>query len=129
MRCLKKNKQTFHYYLYAGKQPVKDKDGLLTGENAITYLDPVECKGNISAGSGDSQVELFGTKIIYDKVIVLDDITCPIDTNSLLCLDITPQPYEQGETPAHDYTVKAVAKSLNSISIAISEVNANENKG
>lgn len=129
MRCLKKNKQTFYYYLYGGKQPVTDEDGYLTGENAVTYLEPVECKANISAGSGDAQVELFGTNITYDKVIVLDDINCPIDTNSLLCLDIAPQPYTLGETPEHDYIVKAVAKSLNSISIAISKVNANEDKG
>ena len=129
MRCLKKNKQTFFYYLYGGKQPVTDDDGNYTGENAVTYLEPVECKANISAGSGDAQVEHFGTNINYDKVIVLDDITCPIDTNSLLCLDIIAQPPTVGETPDHDYIVKAVAKSLNSVSIAISKVNANENKG
>lgn len=129
MRCLKKNKQTFYYYLYGGKQPIKDAEGNLTGENAVAYLEPVEMQGNISAGSGDAQVELFGTNITFDKVIVLDDINCPIDTNSLLCLDITPQPYTPGETPEHDYIVKAVATSLNSVSIAISKVNANENQG
>lgn len=101
----------------------------MTGENAVAYLEPVKMKGNISAGSGDAQVELFGTNITFDKVIVLDDINCPIDTNSLLCLDITPQPYTLGETPEHDYIVKAVATSLNSVSIAISKVNANENQG
>lgn len=129
MRCLKKNKRTFYYYLYGGKSPVTDDDGNYTGESAVTYLEPVECKGNISAGSGDAQVELFGTNIIYDKVIVLDDTTCPIDTNSLLCLDITAQSPTLGETPQHDYIVKAVATSLNSVSIAISKVNANENNG
>lgn len=129
MRCLNKNKRTFYYYLYGGKQPVTDEDGYLTGENAVIYSEPVECRANISAGSGDAQVELFGTNITYDKVIVLDNVDCPIDTNSLLCLDIIPQPYTVGETPEHDYIVKAVAKSLNFVSIAISKVNANENHG
>lgn len=129
MRCLQRNKQKFYYYLYGEKQPVKDTEGNLTGENAVTYFKAVKIEANISAGSGDAQVELFGTNITYDKVIVIDDINCPIDANSLLCLDITPREYIPGETPKHDYVVKAVAKSLNSISIAISKVNANENKG
>lgn len=129
MKGLKRNKKTFYYYLYDGKVPVVDDDGNRTGEYVLGYHEPVECKGNISAGNGDAQVELFGTGVTYNKVIVLDDIKCPITETTLLCIDIPPQEYVPNEVPNHDYIVKAVARSLNSVAIAISQVNADEDKG
>lgn len=127
MRCLKRNKRTFYYYLYRDKIPTVDSDGNKTGEYTLIYDRAVSCEGNISAGNGEAQIELFGTNLVYEKVIVIDDIHCPIDENSVLCIDIVPKPYSSTETPEHDYVVKAVAKSLNSVSIAISKVGANEN--
>lgn len=128
MRCLNRNKQTFYYYLYKDKIPVLDEDGNKTGEYILTYDRPVECRANISAGSGDAQIELFGTEITYNKVIVIDDPKCPIDVSTLICIDVKPKFYSANTTPVHDYIVKAVARSLNSVSIAISKVDVNENK-
>lgn len=128
MRCLTKNKRPFYYYLYHDKKPIVDADGNKTGEYTLLYHRGVECHGNISAGSGDAQTELFGNNIRYEKVIVIDDPNCPIDENTVLCIDIKPCPYSDVETPKHDYIVKAVAKSLNSVSIAISKVGVNEDK-
>lgn len=122
MRCLRRNLKTFHYYLYRDKIPITDDEGNKTGEYTLVYKRPVECAGNISAGNGDAQTELFGTNVQYEKVIVVDDPQCPIDENSILCIDIVPEPYSAEKTPAHDYIVKATAKSLNSVSIAISRV-------
>jgi len=129
MKCLKRNKQRFYYYLYKDKVPVTDDEGNKTGEYVLTYDRPVECWGNISAGSGDAQIELFGTSITYNKVIVLDNPKCPIDVSTLICIDIQPKSYSANTTPLHDYVVKAVARSLNGVSIAISKVEVNENKG
>lgn len=127
MRGLRRNKRTFHYYLYNDRIPILDERGHKTGEYTLSYHPPVECKGNISAGNGDAQVELFGTGITYNKVIIVDDVNCPITETSLLCVDICPRPYNPCDVPPHDYVVKAVAKSLNSVAIAISMVNADEN--
>lgn len=56
----------------------------------------------------------------YDKVLITDDMSCPIDENTVLFVDSKPG-YRQGK-PAFDYTVKRVAKSLNTISYAVSKV-------
>lgn len=127
MRTLNRNKQKFHYYLYRGKTELIDEDGFRTGEEILSYSPVQSCYGNISAGSGDAQAALFGSNIAYERVILLDDINCPIDENSLLCVDIEPQAYSANETPTHDYRVKAVAKSLNVFAIAISKETPDEN--
>ena len=127
MRTLKKNQRSFYYYLYRDKVDAVDKDGYQTGEKVLRYHVPVECKGNISAGVGEKQVELFGSNVKYERVIIVDDINCPIDENSLLCVDIQPEPYNPNETPVHDYIVKAIAKSLNVFAIAISKEVPDEN--
>lgn len=127
MRTLNRNKRGFYYYLYKDKKELLDENNHRTGEKVLTYQSPVFCKGNISAGSGEAQAELFGSDISYEKVIVLDDIDCPIDENSLLCVDIEPKQYKADETPVHDYIVKAVAKSLNVFAIAISKEKPDEN--
>ena len=48
-------------------------------------------------------------------------MSCPISEDTVLFVDKEPE-YD-GEKPLYDYVVKRVAKSLNSISIAISKVN------
>jgi hypothetical protein len=78
-------------------------------------------KANISTAIGVSEVEQFGKDLKYDKVIVLDDIDCPIDENSVLFVDKLPESDDEGNL-LFDYIVKRVAKSLNSVSIAISKV-------
>lgn len=127
MRTLNRNKQKFYYYLYRGKTELIDESGFRTGEEVLTYSPAQSCCGNVSAGSGDAQAALFGSNIAYERVIVLDDINCPIDENSLLCVDIEPQAYSANETPTHDYVVKAIAKSLNVFAIAISKETPDEN--
>ena len=54
-------------------------------------------------------------------MIVTDDLLCPIDENTVLFIDKEPGYTEDG-TPLYDYIVKRVARSLNSISYAVSKV-------
>lgn len=136
MRTLKRNERKFYYCLYADKTPIVDDYGNETGESIVTYQDPVEMKANISPATGQSNTEQFGNLENYDKVIVTDDLNCPIDENSVLFIDKEPEYTEvlthtttaittQDETvsiPVFDYTVRRVAKSLNSISIAVKKV-------
>ena len=121
MRTLERNKSTFHYCLYLRKEDVVDSGGYELGEKRVVYGEPVEMKANVSAATGQSQVEQFGNFISYDKVIVTDDMTCPIDENSVLFIDKEPE-FDADDNPIYDYIVKRVAKSINSISIAVSKV-------
>ena len=121
MRALARNKTSFYYALYLGKEENVDADGNLTGTYTVLYSNPVECKGNISASSGSVQVEQFGNDLQYDKVVVLDDVNVPIDENSVLWVDKEVEHDKYGN-PVFDYVVKKVARSLNSVSFAISKV-------
>lgn len=118
MRTLKRNEQLFYYSLYKERAQLTDSDGNYTGEYGITYSDPVPMRANISPARGTAQTEQFGTGIDYDKVIVTCDMTCPIDENTVLFVDKAPAKNASGEY-VYDYVVTKIAKSLNSISIAI----------
>ena len=121
MRCLKRNKQCFYYALYKGKEPIRDEMGNRTGEYRILYEAPVKCMANISAATGEAQATQFGSAVDYDRVIVTDHMCCPIDEYSVLCSD-SPPDYDAEGNLIYDYIVKRVARSLNSISYAVSKV-------
>ena len=122
MKTMERNKTPLWYLLYDKKVPVMDDDGNETGDYRVIYKEAVQRKENISAATGSAQVEQFGNFISYDKVIVTDDLSCPIDENSVLFIDKEPE-YDPDGNPLYDYIVKRVAKSLNSISYAVSKVN------
>lgn len=136
MRTLKRNHRSFYYCLYKEEIPILDEYGNETGQTIVVYEDEVELSANISQATGQSNTEQFGNLENYDKVIVTDWIDCPIDENSVLFIDKEPEwkdaEYNKktaitvtGETvkvPVYDYTVRRVAKSLNSISIAVRKV-------
>ena len=131
MKMLERNKSTFFYALYKDKVPRKDEYGNLTGEYDIVRANPQEFSANISAAKGEISTMLFGESESYDKTIVLGVDAPPIDEYTVLWVDSAPQVDETGAlvidddgnavTP-YDYIVKKVAKSLNSVSIAISKV-------
>lgn len=121
MKVMERNKRTFWYCLYDRKEPIIDEDGNETGEEQIVYKPVQSLRANISAASGSSQVEQFGNLAGYDKVIVLDDTSCLIDENTVLFIDKEPE-YDDDGKPLYDYMVKRVAKSLNSVSIAVTKV-------
>jgi hypothetical protein len=124
---LTRNKIRIFYANYRAKVPLKDEYGNLTGEYDIAYDNPVEIKANVSAARGEATTMQFGEHESYDRVIVLDDPKFPITATSILWIDTLPEIAEDGstETP-HDYIVKQVATSLNSVSIAVSKVNVRE---
>lgn len=121
MRCLERNKSTFHYALFKEKVAIKDEHGRESGEYKVVYEAPVKMRANISAATGEAQVEQFGSAILYDRVIITDEIDCPIDEHSVLCID-SPPSYDSEGNLVFDYVVKKVARSLNTVSYAISKV-------
>ena len=118
MRCMDRNKRTIWYALYDGREEITE-NGLPTGEYVLKYRDPVRLRANISAGTGMAQAEMFGTDIRYDRVIVADDPDCPIDENSLLFVEKKPEKNSDGDW-LYDYVVKKAARSLNSVTYAVS---------
>lgn len=132
MRCLDRNKMRFFYALYRGKEQLIDEYGNNTGEYEVLFDNPQEGFANISAAQGETETRQFGDDEAYDKVIVMDNTHPPINEYSVLWIDTIPllnedgglAINEKGETVTpYDYVVKKVAKSLNSVSIAISKVN------
>ena len=124
MKILKRNTQIFYYALYKGMSRVISSRGYNTGEPIVEYENPVLKRASISPASGQSYAEIFGSDINYTKVIITDDMTCPIDENSALWVDTMPVLNDEGETTtAHDYKVTAISKSLNCIAYAIARVN------
>lgn len=131
MKCMDRNKSKFFYSLYERTAQLTDEYGNITGEYEVKYSNPMMFFANISAAKGESTTRQFGESEDYDKVIVMDNNAPPIDIYSVLWIDIKPLVDENGvlvldeerkiKTP-YDYIVKKVAKSLNSVSIAVSKV-------
>lgn len=115
-RLGERNKRTFYYATYSGREEILDSKGFRTGNYRIAYNSPVMAKANISASRGMSDVEQFGTSLNYSKTIVTSDMDCPIDEHTILWVDTL-----DTEKP-HDYEVVSVARGLNSISYAIRKV-------
>ena len=85
----------------------------------MTYGTPVKARMNVSAARGTSDLEEFGINDNYTKRIATDDVTTPFDTATVWWI-------ENGEPSAsnpYNYVTVRVARSLNSTSIAIREVN------
>ena len=124
MRALVRNKILIHYANYRDKTPIKDEYGNLTGEYEISYTNPIAVCANVSAARGEAITRQFGDDVNYDRVILIDDPKFPIKESSILWIETPPEIQEDGSTKdPHDYIVKQVATSLNSVSIAVSKVN------
>lgn len=121
MRNMLRNTVKFHFASYAKREPIMDDYGNETGQYELIYGEPIESYGNISAAMGEIQNRQFGESESYDKVIVLDKPNTPINEYSILWVDTSPFD-KDGAKVSHDYVVKKVARSLNSVSIAISKV-------
>ena len=123
MRCMVRNKSRFYYASYMGKNEIIDEYGNATGEYSVSFSNPTENFGNVSAAQGEMESRQFGESERYDKVIVLDDRNAPIDEYSILWVDTLPHLNEDGSTDTpHDYMVRRVARGLNGVSIAIGKV-------
>ena len=119
MKALERNKQKIYYANYTGKTKVYDSNGLYTGENEVTYTDPVETRVNVSASRGQAEIELFGTDLNYTNTIATDK-DLGIDEHSILW--VGKEAYQGSVITPHNYIVASVAKSLNSFVYAIRKV-------
>lgn len=95
---------------------LQDSDGNYTGEEGITYTDPVEVRAYITAAKGDAENVEFGTDLQYDKTIILEGTGWDITENSMLYID------NLDTTEAPDYKVVRVAEHLNHTTLAVVKV-------
>lgn len=116
MRELERNKRRIYYALFDKNEPILDDDGNDTGEERPTYFAPVELRINVSPALGESATRQFGEVVDYDRTLVICDMSLPINEKTVFWIDET-----DTEKP-YDYTVKKVAKSLNSLQIAVKKV-------
>lgn len=136
---MKRNLKPVYYRLYAGQQQIVDEDGNQTGEPRVIYTDPAKQDCNVSPASGAVQMQLFGVIENYDKILITDNMDCPININTVLYVDESPTrslglAMELPASPAgrfgvisvipnrYEYIVKRIAKSLHHISYAVSKV-------
>lgn len=122
MHTLMRNKRKFWFSNILSAESAKDEYGNETGETNLTYSAPSLCYANVSAARGTTDLDAFGINANYSKTIVTDDLTLPIDKSSILWIDKEPDENGEAGDIKHDYVVVAVAKSLNSLTIAVKEV-------
>lgn len=132
MKTLIRNKIEFYYALFERKVPKIDEYGNNTGEYEVQWQKPLKYLANISAAKGETSTMQFGESENYDRVIVMDNNSPNIDEYTVLWVDTIPKLDSNGllllnedssvVTP-HDHIVKKVARSINSVSVAISKVN------
>ena len=121
MRTAQRNKREIWYSLYQGETVLTDSNGDYTGETEITYSFPAQIRANVSPATGQSDLEMFGNLADYDRVIVTDEVNIPINENSVLFID-SPPIISANNVSGFDYIVRRVARSFNSVAIAIRKV-------
>ena len=116
MRTTQRDKRTIYYALYTGVTEVKDSDGNYTGEQIDSYAAPIEARMNISGGRGQAEIELFGIDNPFTRAAVTDDLETPFNTDTVFWFETDPV------TEEHNYRCTGVARTINQVVIALSEV-------
>ena len=122
MRSLNRNKMDFWYANYQGKEEIL-KNGKRTGQYKVLYYNPVKISENLSAARGSLDNELFGIQTDYDRTITSCNRDFDISESSVLWIEKTPEVASDGSTDTPwDYVVVKVARSINSVTVAIRKV-------
>lgn len=125
MRNAKINESIIYVLNFKGKSKATDLSGDYTGEETITYDDPIEFKAHVSGARGSSQVEIFGMDVMYDKTIVLTKRKfnkLKINENSVFFIDKEPiYDIDVPTTPLYNFRVLRIAKTINEVAIAVKE--------
>ena len=147
MRSLVRNRQIIRYAVYQGREEITDSSDRKTGEYRFNYGVPVTTSINVSAARGEASTRQFGDLESYDKVLVTNDLHVPITESTILWIDNIENNadqktwndildvdlseisflkwYELAARP-HDYIVKKIARSLNSVAIAVKKVSVGD---
>jgi len=119
LRTNQRNKRPIYYALYNGVEQVVDSDGNYTGEQTVSYAEPVETKMNVSGGRGQAEIEMFGVDNPFTKTAVTDDLDTPFDTDTIWWFEANPA-YEH-----HNYRCTGISRTINQVVIALAEIDGN----
>ena len=119
MRTLNRNKRTIWYALYNGVTEVVDEDGNYTGEQEVSYGEPIQARMNVSGGRGQAEIELFGVDNPFTRTAVTDDLTTPFNTETIFWFEADPL------TDPHNYRCTGVARTINQVVLALAELDIN----
>lgn len=115
MRTLFRNKTELYFADPVGEPVEIIDDGCLTGNFVQAYSTPTRLDLCIMPKGGEADVQRFGADTSY-TLVALGDIDCPLNEQSRVWIN-------KDITKAHNYIVKKVYKSLNSVRYALQEVN------
>lgn len=113
MRCLRRNMTSFEYLPYSGTETDLNEKGEHTGEFHPEYGTAVSYKGNISIPSGQTVQQFYGKEIRYTHTLVMDNPNAEIDEMGVIRWN------------GGLYDIKAVRRSINSLSAALREQTEN----
>ena len=116
MRTVQRNKRTIWYALYNGVTEVVDDDGNYTGEQEVSYGEPIQARMNVSGGKGRAEIELFGTDTPFTKVAVTDDLNTPFNSETIFWFEANP------DTDPFNYRCTGVSRTVNQVALALAEV-------
>lgn len=116
MRTVQRNKRPIWYALYNGVTEVVDEDGNYTGEQEVSYGEPIQARMNVSGGRGQAEIELFGVDNPFTRTAVTDDLDTPFNTGTIFWFNADP------ETDPHNYRCTGMSRTINQVVIALAEV-------
>ena len=116
MRTVQRNKRAIWYALYNGVTEVVDDDGNYTGEQEVSYSEPIQARMNVSGGRGQAEIELFGVDNPFTRTAVTDDLTTPFTTDTIFWFEADP------ETDPHNYRCTGISRTINQVVIALAEL-------
>lgn len=76
---------------------------------------------NVSGGRGKAAVEEFGIDNPFTRSAVTEDLTTSFDTDTIFWFGINPTD-AHGNSVAHNYRCTGVARTINSCTIALAEL-------
>jgi len=95
---------------------VVDDDGNYTGEQEVSYSEPIQARMNVSGGRGQAEIELFGVDNPFTRTAVTDDLDTPFNTETIFWFEADPL------TDPHNYRCTGVARTINQVVIALAEL-------
>lgn len=116
MRLMARNGRTIYYQLLDSQTPMDDGEWK-TGEDQYSYKSPVAIEATVSPAEGSASRTAYGTSLNYDRMILIDDMDCPIEETSLIWLETVPEYHDGQLVNKADYMVVRIAKALNHIKV------------
>ncbi len=117
MRSLMRNRRAVAYKNFVRTEYEEDALGRKTGHKVTVYSEVKTVYGTVSAPTGSTSLQMFGTDENYSKTLVLDKPDIEITENSVMWVD---KPYVEGE--AHDYIVRRVVRNRNFLFVGLRKV-------